>query len=334
VDHNVRQLPESVSQSETDLVGVVFNTTRQDSPDLPETDAHCDNPAKPTAPQPEIALDVQRWVQLSGTKINTLIANGDIPRDRLLELADAEQILQPTGRARMSYVQKWTQRYYDTPTTVFKPMFAAICEAFGYDIRHLTRNERGQVGAAAKALIEADRTPDDVQAIYDYCKRQGWSSGFGPGALLNHASAALKAQQAQPVEWPCAECGDMQGYGEGHLCNACYAASEKTEPDGHAFEPDGLDEVVNGCLTLLDVWRGVLGQLELQLGPTSFSQHLTGVEPVQYDDGVATIYVPPFRFEQFKQRLGNRIERDLQQWSGRLITVEFVTDAAPVAQGG
>lgn len=176
-----------IERSDGERVGVKESFTESDSLDQPDQDALCDNGDTPT-----VAADILAWLQLSGSRITELIGKGVIPRERLLELAQAEIALKPyNGKARMSLVGKWTNRYYGAPENEQRPMFAAICRAFGFDSAGLTDDERGVINKTAAQLVKAGRRPEDVAAIYAYCARQNWSGGFKPSALLSHASAAL-----------------------------------------------------------------------------------------------------------------------------------------------
>jgi hypothetical protein len=116
------------------------------------------------------------------------------------EVADLSALLERErdGKARKTLIA-WLEARADTfPAAVTEPMREAIRAAFGWEVEHMTDNEHGQVATAAKGLLKAGYAPDHVATIYAHCAAQGWSGGFGPTALLNHASAAVAAGKAKP----------------------------------------------------------------------------------------------------------------------------------------
>lgn len=65
-------------------------------------------------------------------------------------------------------------------------MVGAIVKAFGWSFDRMTKNNRGLVGKVARELLEASATPDQIPALYEFCKGQKWSNGiFSPGALAS-----------------------------------------------------------------------------------------------------------------------------------------------------
>lgn len=142
------------------------------------------------------AADALAWSRLTVRKLQDAVRQGDIPRDRLLEVAAAEEwrARQENRAPRSSFVQEAVEMAYQIPAAQFRPMVMAICAAFGFQVERLTNGERGAVHATASELCKAGYKPEDVATIYRYCKRQKWSGGFKPTALLNHASAAMAAR--------------------------------------------------------------------------------------------------------------------------------------------
>lgn len=83
-------------------------------------------------------------------------------------------------------------------------MFDAIVEAFQYDADGLTKNEASLIGTVAAQLTAAQVMPDEVPALYAWCKRQNWKS-WGPGALTTNVSNWRKTAKPRPVTHPASD---------------------------------------------------------------------------------------------------------------------------------
>jgi hypothetical protein len=81
------------------------------------------------------------------------------------------------------------------PAAQMNPMKDAIVAAFTWDWETMTGPEKGLVQKTAKALVQAEITPEQISSLYRYCKNK--FTDFGPGALANHVSA-WKATQPKP----------------------------------------------------------------------------------------------------------------------------------------
>ncbi len=63
-------------------------------------------------------------------------------------------------------------------------MVGAIVKVFGWSFKKMTKDNYGLVGKVARELREASATPDQIPALYEFCKGQKWSSDiFTPSAL-------------------------------------------------------------------------------------------------------------------------------------------------------
>lgn len=76
------------------------------------------------------------------------------------------------------------------PPTPHYLMAKAIMDALGYDEKRLTKNAKTLVFGAAKELVDASFTPEDIPPIHVYVKKrakaQGWN-GFTSMALAKYA---------------------------------------------------------------------------------------------------------------------------------------------------
>lgn len=84
------------------------------------------------------------------------------------------------------------------PAAQMTPMKDAIAAAHGIDWKTATKTEIGTTQKAAKELIQAGVTPDEVPSLWAYCNRQGWGDGWKPVAVLNHVSAWRKSTTNAP----------------------------------------------------------------------------------------------------------------------------------------
>ena len=62
-------------------------------------------------------------------------------------------------------------------------MVSEIAKAFGWDFASMTKSNKKLVGKVASELREAGATPDDIPALYAYCKNQNWGGKWTPMAL-------------------------------------------------------------------------------------------------------------------------------------------------------
>lgn len=85
-----------------------------------------------------------------------------------------------------------------TPATVMNPMKDAIAAAFGWDWKHITRANAGMIQRVAKDLCDAGVEPNEVQAIYNWCKAQGWPGTFTPMALSKHLASWRAQSRPKP----------------------------------------------------------------------------------------------------------------------------------------
>jgi hypothetical protein len=72
----------------------------------------------------------------------------------------------------------------------FTEYFGAICEAFGFDPKRLTRKERNRIGGVAKEISEAGYEPSAIGITHAYCVASEFSN-FTVNALAVHVSAAM-----------------------------------------------------------------------------------------------------------------------------------------------
>lgn len=249
LDHSSIQNPQNGSES--DPASTVLHTERESSTER----VLCDNPGTPDgltpAPEPPTppapAQDDEKmkfseaqitdWLGQSIRVIKQQISSGEIPRDAIPALMAAE------GKAykpRSSLLDELTAAFTRIPQAEMAPMFTAIKAAFGYGER-MTYNERGMTNKAAAELIRAGYEPDDAQVIYDYCRAQGWNGSFKPTALLNHASAAMAAQEGRSTQktygpgWDATRDAQLRRYTEDSVAangGYDYAAMGLPEPEG------------------------------------------------------------------------------------------------------
>ena len=74
-------------------------------------------------------------------------------------------------------------------------MVGAIVKIFGWSFKLMTKNNLGLVGKVARELLEASATPDQIPALYEFCKGQKWSSDtFTPSALSKQWANFCAAQ--------------------------------------------------------------------------------------------------------------------------------------------
>lgn len=74
------------------------------------------------------------------------------------------------------------------------PMYDAIAAAFGYsDEKKPTRSAGSLIGKVSIELCEAGYKPEQVAAIYAYCKAQTHWKSFTPRALASHAENAIRS---------------------------------------------------------------------------------------------------------------------------------------------
>src|SRR5690606_3268645 len=85
-----------------------------------------------------------------------------------------------------------------TPATVMNPMKDAIAAAFGWDWKYITRANAGMIQRVAKDLCDAGVEPNEVQAIYNWCKAQGWPGTFTPMALSKHLASWRAQSRPKP----------------------------------------------------------------------------------------------------------------------------------------
>lgn len=78
-------------------------------------------------------------------------------------------------------------------------MVGAIVKSFGWSFDKMTKNNRGLVGKVARELIEASATPDQIPALYEFCKGQKWSNNgiFSPAALSSQWANFCANQTAE-----------------------------------------------------------------------------------------------------------------------------------------
>jgi hypothetical protein len=68
--------------------------------------------------------------------------------------------------------------------------FGAICEAFGFDPKRLTKKEQKRIGGVAKELRDAGYKPESAGITHAYCVAQEFSN-FTVNALAVHVTAAM-----------------------------------------------------------------------------------------------------------------------------------------------
>lgn len=84
------------------------------------------------------------------------------------------------------------------PASRMNPMKDAIAAAFGWDWKHITRANAGMIQRVAKDLCDAGVEPNEVQAIYNWCKAQGWPGTFTPMALSKHLASWRAQSRPKP----------------------------------------------------------------------------------------------------------------------------------------
>ena len=70
---------------------------------------------------------------------------------------------------------------------------AAVHFELGFD--KLTDSEQGNIRRTGYLLRKVGVTLEDIQQVYNYCKRQKWGSDFKPTAMATHYSAYKKAER-------------------------------------------------------------------------------------------------------------------------------------------
>lgn len=78
-----------------------------------------------------------------------------------------------------------------------QPYMDELCRAFGVAETGLTESEYSLYRGVAMELERAQKSTDDIQTVYDYCKAQEWQTAFTPKSLTKHWSAALVARTRQ-----------------------------------------------------------------------------------------------------------------------------------------
>jgi predicted transcriptional regulator len=91
--------------------------------------------------------------------------------------------------------------------TDHQQMVGAIVKAFGWSFKKMTKDNYGLVGKVARELREASATPDQIPALYEFCKGQKWSSDiFTPSALskqwANFCATQTSSGEILPVWTP------------------------------------------------------------------------------------------------------------------------------------
>jgi hypothetical protein len=91
--------------------------------------------------------------------------------------------------------------------------------------------------------------------------------------------------------------------------------------------PDGLDETPGGgSLTVRDLWRATLGQLSVQLNPSTYTNWVEGTKAVSYADGVLTVCARHgVARDLLAQRLNQSIELSISRLARTPITVRYTT---------
>ena len=94
-----------------------------------------------------------------------------------------------------------------------------------------------------------------------------------------------------------------------------------------AQAPDGLDEIPGGgSLTVRDLWRATLGQLSVQLNPSTYTNWVEGTKAVSYADGVLTVCARHgVARDLLAQRLNQSIELSISRLARTPITVRYTT---------
>lgn len=140
--------------------------------------------------------------------------------------------------------------------------------------------------------------------------------------------------------WPgvalCPECGAEHRNGEGFLCDNCTAdPGAETEEDLQAVQVDltpvpedwwaeSLHEKV-GTLEVGDGWLAALGQLETQLGKTTFNTWFGSCTALYYEtsSGTLAVGVPGHKLQALERRAKSQLERALQAVLGAVIKVRL-----------
>src|SRR5918992_927724 len=77
-------------------------------------------------------------------------------------------------------------------------------------------------------------------------------------------------------------------------------------------------------LSAREVWRAVLGELQLQLPKPTFETWLKQTEGISYDDSRFVVEVPtPFAIAWLERRLYQAIQKTLEKVTGRLLDIQF-----------
>jgi chromosomal replication initiator protein len=86
-------------------------------------------------------------------------------------------------------------------------------------------------------------------------------------------------------------------------------------------------------LSAREVWRAVLGELQLQLPKPTFETWLKQTEGIGYDDSRFVVEAPtPFAIAWLERRMYQAIQKTLEKVTGRLLDIQFrVKSGGPVA---
>lgn len=97
----------------------------------------------------------------------------------------------------------------------------------------------------------------------------------------------------------------------------------ETSPD--ATDDTGLDEHPNGgALTIRDIWSATLGQLRLQLNPSTYANWIEGAQPLSYANGILTVQARHrTACDWLTDRLNHTVEGTASSLAGGPIAIRY-----------